>query len=120
MTENSLSRKLSAELLGPVTPARVGVGAVPATPLLGADAPFATARPGMTAPASAPALVALGYAIGPVAGGRTDPAVTLALAATGRTPVREVPGYLPAAGHRPAAGVPAAARAAADVEGVRS
>ena len=74
----------------------VGVGSVPATLIVGGDAPFTMAQLGMIAFAFAMVVVALIYAIGHISGCHINPAVTLALALTGRMPWREVPGYIAA------------------------
>lgn len=96
MAENSFPQKLLAELIGTAVLVFIGVGSVPATLILGGQAPFTMAELGMIAFAFAMAVVAMVYAVGHVSGCQINPAVTLALAATGKTAWREVPGYIAA------------------------
>ncbi|MBO8190150.1 aquaporin family protein [Streptomyces oryzae] len=96
MEVNSCPQKLLAEMLGTAVLVFIGVGSVPATAIVGGDAPFTMAQLGMISLAFATAVIAMVHAIGHVSGCHINPAVTLALAATRNLPWREVPGYIAA------------------------
>jgi glycerol uptake facilitator protein len=64
MDDVSYSQKLLAEVLGTAMLVFVGVGSVPATLIVGGNAPFTTAELGMISFAFAMIVVALIYAIG--------------------------------------------------------
>ena len=92
--EPSYVQKLLAEVLGTAMLVFVGVGSVPATLIVGGQAPFTMAQLGVISFAFAMVVVAMIYAIGHISGCQINPAITLALAATGKMPWRQVPGYI--------------------------
>jgi glycerol uptake facilitator protein len=94
MEDFSYPQKLLAEVLGTALLVFVGVGSVPATLIVGGSAPFTMAELGMISFAFAMIVVALIYAIGHVSGCQINPAITVALALTGKMGWRLVPGYI--------------------------
>jgi glycerol uptake facilitator protein len=91
-----MGQRLLAEVFGTGFLVFIGVGSVPATLMLleGSNAPFTMAELGVISFAFAMIVIAMVYTLGHISGCHINPAVTLALTATGKFPLVEAPAYI--------------------------
>jgi glycerol uptake facilitator protein len=96
LDESTLYQRLAAEVIGTAFLVFIGVGSVPATLIVNGNAPFTMADLGMISLAFGTIVIATVYALGHIGGNHINPAVTVGLAASGKFPWAQVPGYLAA------------------------
>jgi glycerol uptake facilitator len=94
MSSPSFTQKLTAEAIGTAILVFIGAGSVPLTVLLTGDQPFGSAELSTISFAFAFAIFAAVYSVGHISGCHINPAVTIALRATGKIDNQTTVGYI--------------------------
>jgi glycerol uptake facilitator protein len=94
MDESKLWQRLAAEFLGTAFLVFIGVGSVPALAAARGTAPFTGSELGFISLSFAAIVIVTAYVFGYVSGNHINPAVTVAFAAAGKFPWKEVPHYV--------------------------
>ena len=94
MSSPTLTQKLTAEAIGTAILVFIGAGSVPLTVFLTGDNPFGSAELSTISFAFAFAIFAAVYSVGHISGCHINPAVTIALRATGKIDNQTTVGYI--------------------------